>query len=715
MNPSSVGAPTRPAAWREALCALPEGSRVVVRLPGGDALADILLTCFDHRLVSVPLHPRATDAEVAEFAERVSASAIVDADGAGVRVTARAGDHDHPDARGLAFIIFTSGSTGRPKGVMLGRDAVLGNAAKVAALHGFAEDRPHATCLPLFHVNALVMSLLGTHLTRAPLVLQARFSPAEYFAMIDASGARTASIVPALLQELVRVGPPWPARLDYLITAAAPLSSDLAARFHRRYGPRLRQGYGMSEAVNFSFVMPSLDDAAFVQEYVERVPPVGVPLPGTEFELRDGEVLLRSPDLMSGYWEDPAATAAAIDGAGWLRTGDLGELRDGLLVLRGRRVETINRGGEKYHPVDVETRWRAAGLDGEFVAVPVAEPTLGQEIGLVARDGDLASLRAVFNDRRVRPAVVRTDELLTTDTGKPRRRAMGEQLAARQDSAEQYGELLDYACGVAMKIISSPHKPACAQAMHMHNQMVALVDAHQDSGREPTYPRTGAHDCFDALVDFWPELADGSASGEEMMRRHGGLWKRFNSQWPLVSYAELMAEVLKAGGFLRGRVLELGSGVGNTTSLIDGLVDGEFVFSDRVPRLVERGRWQGRGVVYDLDEQPPAGIGRFDTIMATNVLHCVADKDKTLRRLHGLLADGGRLIVSEGASPTTADGTPWALDYLCSLWGGWWDRGGFRSRWEWLSMFEAVGLHHGGFSALRAGRHDLGGVVWASK
>jgi long-chain acyl-CoA synthetase len=705
----------RPHEWRAALSVLPENSRIVIRLPNGETLADVVRTCFDHRLVSVPVHPRADDAEVSDYADRVQASAIVDGREDAVRVTAIDGKPDHQDARGLAFIIFTSGSTGRPKGVMLSRAAVIGNATKTAELHGFSPDRPHGTCLPLQHVNALAMSLLGTHLTSTPLVLQGRFSSAGYFAKLDAEGARTASIVPSLLRELLRVRPAWPERLDYLITAAAPLPSELAAEFHRAYGPRLRQGYGMTEAVNFSFVMPTLDDAAFVDQYIEHTPPVGLPLPGTELSLRDGEVWLRSPDLMSGYWEDPVATAAALDADGWLRTGDLGELRDGFLVLRGRGVEVINRGGEKYYPVEVEARWRAAGLSGDFVVVPVAERSLGQEIGLVVRDGDLSRVRSVFDDRKVRPAVVRSGELLTTETGKPRRRAMGEELAARRDSAEQYEEILDYAYETAQRIISSPHKPACAQAAHMHNQAVALVHSHRASGRPAAHPRTAAHETFDALAEFWPELAAGSGSGEEMMHRLPGLWKRFMKEWPLVSYAEIMAEVLKAGGFLKGRVLELGSGVGNTTSLISGHVDGEFVWSDRVPQLVERGEWEGRGVVFDLDDEPPAGIGLFDTIMATNVVHCVADKDKTLRRLQSLLNEGGRLILSEGASPTTAEGTPWALDYVCSLWGGWWDRGGFRTRWEWMSMFEKAGLRPGGFSALLAGRHDLGGVVWASK
>ncbi|MFE7334967.1 AMP-binding protein [Streptomyces griseus] len=705
--------------WVDSLRALPEGARVVIRLPNGGALAEVLLACFDLRLVSVPVHPRSTDAEVAQLIDRVYASAVVGTPKSApglIRITKpHGGRPDHEDARGLAFIMFTSGSTGRPKGVMLSRDAVTGNASKVAALHGFSPERPHATCLPLYHVNALMMSLLGTRLTGAPLVLQSRFSPAGYFAELASKGVRTASIVPALLHELVRVRPAWPDSLDYLITAAAPLSSDLAAEFHRLYGPRLRQGYGMTEAVNFSFVTPMLDDSEFVRQYVEHAPPVGLPLPGTEFELRSGEVWLRSPDLMAGYWEEPAITAETIDQDGWLRTNDMGELRDGLLVLRGRRVETFNRGGEKYYPIDIEARWRSAGLSGEFAAVPVGDPALGQEIGLVFEKNDIAQLRAVFNDRRVRPAVATSGEVLTTDTGKLRRREMGLPLAVRRDNAEQYEEILDYARATAVKIISSPHKPDCAQAAHMYNQAVSLVHTHPESDRPAVHPRTAAHECFDALAEFWPVLADGSGSGEEMMHQHRGLWARFNTQWPLVSYAELMADVVKSGTFLHGRVLELGSGVGNTTSLIDGHVKGEFVWSDRVPQLVERGRWQGRGIVFDLDEEPPVGLGQFDTIMATNVLHCVADKEKTLRRLTALLNDGGRLILSEGASPTTTEGTPWALDYLCSLWGGWWDRGGFRTRWEWMAMFEQAGLRPGGFSALHAGRHDLGGVVWASK
>lgn len=276
------------------------------------------------------------------------------------------------------------------------------------------------------------MSLLGTHLTGAPLTLQAAFDPAYYFAALDASGARTASIVPALLADLLEVGPDWPDGLEYLITAAAPLTSDLARRFHRRYGARLRQGYGLTEAVNFSFTTPRLDDSEFRAQYLERTPPVGAPLPDTELRLESGEVWIRTPDLMTGYWQDSHTTAAAVTDDGWLRTGDLGELRDGLLVLRGRAGERINRGGEKHYPLDLEHGWRGAGLSGRFAAVAVDEPALGQDIGLVATEQPVSTVRALYERAPLRPSAVQFGGFLATPTGKPRRAAMSRGLAARR-------------------------------------------------------------------------------------------------------------------------------------------------------------------------------------------------------------------------------------------------------------------------------------------
>ncbi|HTZ44972.1 MAG TPA: AMP-binding protein, partial [Jatrophihabitans sp.] len=321
---------------------LPAGSRVLTRLPSDRSLARLLLALYDRHLVAVPVDPRLPGAEADRLADRVGAALTVSRGAAGLDLS----DGEPADAAEgaeLAFVMFTSGSTGTPKGVTLSRTAVELNADWVARLHGFGPDRPHGTCLPLYHVNALMMSLLGTRRAGGELVL-APSAPQAYFAELARHGVRTASIVPALLHRLVEDGPDWPDSLDYLITAAAPLSSDLAARFARRYGPRLRQGYGLSEAVNFSFTMPLLDAEAFQAEYLEQVPPVGVPVGDTELRLLDGEVLLRTPARTHGYWRDPEATARLLDADGWLHTGDLGELRGDYLVLTGRRSEVINRG-----------------------------------------------------------------------------------------------------------------------------------------------------------------------------------------------------------------------------------------------------------------------------------------------------------------------------------------------------------------------------------
>ncbi|MFJ5798415.1 class I adenylate-forming enzyme family protein [Streptomyces decoyicus] len=596
-----------------ALAELPAGARVVIRLPNGRALADVLLACFDLHLVAVPLHPRATDRAVAEIAERVSATALVDIHG--LHRTALPDIHAAPDD--LAFIMFTSGSTGPQKGVMLSRRAVLGNAAKTAALHGLAPERPHGTCLPLYHCNALVMSLLGTHLTGTPLTQQAAFDPAGYFAALDAAGARTASIVPALLADLLEVGPDWPDGLEYLITAAAPLTSDLARRFHRRYGPRLRQGYGLTEAVNFSFTMPRLDDAEFRDQYLEHVPPVGAPLPDTELRLESGEVWIGTPDLMTGYWQDRRTTAATVTDDGWLRTGDLGELRDGLLVLRGRAGERINRGGEKHYPLDIEQGWRRAGLSGRFAAVAVDEPALGQDIGLVATEQPVSAVRELYERTPLRPAALQFGGLLATSTGKPRRKAMSRVLAARRLAPARYERLLRYAAATAHDLLRSGAE---------HSGLRAL--ATQAEGR-PHAHEEAVFGAFDFLREHWHHEDDAE------LPRAKAHWRTILlTEWPLAVHGELAAEVSARHGF----------------------------------------------------EGPPVPFGteaRFG---------------------------GGTLLVLPHGPP--ADGPVWPLGPLLSFLDGS-PADGEADRWTRLTRLRARGFPTTGCSVLRAGRHDLGGVLWA--
>ncbi len=698
--------------WQAALNGMPRCARAVVCGPSGAELAEVIGECLDRALVTVPVEPHAGEARIAEITDRVAASIVIDGRGGRWSTRPVLGNPRHPQAAGLSFVIFTSGSTGVPKGVMLGWDSVSGNASKVASILGIAPDRPHATCLPLFHVNALMMSLVGTRVTGAPLVICGRFSPQEYFREIAQASAVTAAVVPALLHRIVQARPRWPDSLECLITAAAPLDRDLAERFYRAYGPRLRQGYGLSEAVNFSFMMPMLDAADFRAQYLRRRPPVGVALPATEMVLDKGEVVLRTPDVMRGYWCDPTATRAVLGPDGWLRTGDLGEMRDGFLVLRGRRDDVINRGGEKLYPLDVESKWRQAGLAGGGVAVPVPTGELGQDIGLVLAGGSLPDMRRLQVSPRTAPIAVELGALLTTSTGKLRRREMGRRLAGRHEDPARYRELLAYARQVAAAIAASPARPEGARANRLRAHAVSLAQCGPAGQPAEAATRSAAHDALDLLAGYWPTIARAAGDGTSMMRQRPGLWRRLMTEWPMGGYAELACAVLRARALLRGRVLEVGSGVGNTTSLIAPLVRGSFIWSDRNPELVARGTWPGRGVVFDFDRPPPEDLGHFTAIVATNALHCAADKRASLAWLRSLLARDGTLVLAEGSSPTTTDGMPWALDFLFCAFDGWWDRTGFLTRWEWLCLLEEAGFGGLGYGVLRAGRHDLGGVVW---
>ncbi|MFE0043043.1 class I adenylate-forming enzyme family protein [Streptomyces albireticuli] len=599
---------------------------MVIRLPNGRELADVLLACFDLRLVAVPLHPRTPDRAVTGIAERVSAAALVD-----VRGPHRTGLPDDRTApEDLAFIMFTSGSTGPQKGVMLSRRAVLGNAAKTAALHGLTPDRPHGTCLPLYHCNALVMSLLGAHLTGTPLTLPTAsgstasgptaFDPVGYFAALDAAEARTASIVPALLTDLLEAGPDWPDGLEYLITAAAPLTSDLARRFHRRYGPRLRQGYGLTEAVNFSFTMPRLDDAGFRDQYLEHTPPVGAPLPETELRLERGEVWIRTPDLMTGYWQDSRTTAATLTDDGWLRTGDLGELRDGLLVLRGRAGERVNRGGEKHYPLDIEQGWREAGLSGRFAAVAVDEPTLGQDIGLVATEQPVADVRDLYERAPLRPSAIQFGGFLATPTGKPRRTAMSRGLAARRLAPARYERLLGHAAAIAHDLLRTGAENPGLRAL-----AASTGDNRPQPGSEVVF---GA---LDFMREHWHDEDDAELS------RAKARWHRtLLTEWPLAAHMELVAEVAARHGF-------------------------EF-------------------------EGSPVPLGT-----------------------EAHFGDSSLIVLPHGPA---ADGPVWPLGPLLSFLDD--STGdGATDRWAWLTRLREKDFPATGCSVLRAGRHDLGGVLWA--
>ncbi|MEU6743652.1 class I SAM-dependent methyltransferase [Streptosporangium sandarakinum] len=279
----------------------------------------------------------------------------------------------------------------------------------------------------------------------------------------------------------------------------------------------------------------------------------------------------------------------------------------------------------------------------------------------------------------------------------------------------RYAELWRYARSIAESIIRDAHPPGTARALQIHRAALSLHHAPERAAPQGGVPRTAAHDVLDILAKEWPRLATGRLDGADLMRARPGLWRRLMTEWPMMEYADLLLETLEKPGAEPTSILEVGCGVGNTTARLATRYGARLVWSDREPSLVRPHRWPGQGRVFDFDADPPSDLGPFTVVVATNALHCAADVNRTLSRIRRLLEPGGTLLMAEGSSPTRADGTPWALDLLFSAFDGWWNRSGFLTRAEWTDALTAQGFTDIGFTALKAGEDDLGGVMWATE
>ncbi len=692
---------------RESISSMSPGTRIALKMLSDAALAETLLLCFRSSLVTIPIDPEMSVVQT-EFVLSHSLAHFL-FDGVSLKELRTVAPLSPSEDR---FIVYTSGSTSEPKGVVLTRDAVEHNARAVALQHGFKNGSVHASCLPFYHCNAIFMSLIATCLHGADLLVVPKFEPISYFEAIDESGAQTASIVPALLEKLVAAKPEWPACLKYLITAAAPLSSRLAKKFFDLYGARLVQGYGMSEAVNFSAVMPLLNEEDFIANYIQRHPPVGVALPGTDLRLVNGEVQTRGPHLMRGYWCNASATLEAFTSDGWLKTGDLGIFRGEFLELRGRSKEVINRGGETIYPVDVQEEWGQLGGGSACVAVSVASAILSDDIGLITPHRlDLAFLKRL-DKGRFAPAVVCEAPLKMTSTGKPKRKAMSAGLISFLEDAVMYDAVFRSAIELAESIeskIASGEKPLTAQSRFVARELKTLAGCRV---RIPNKARAegAAAELLSLIDDNWKCFASGLITGEEMMRSCPGLWERLMTEPPMGTYASAASDLLASKSLLDAKTLEFGAGVGNTSRLIRIGSNAVLTRTDKCPRLLEKHNYGGFSAGFDFDA--PGEWTGLDTIFGVNALHCAKDIKASLSHLRTMLNPGGTLLIGEG-QPMVRDGEPWVLNAAFGIFDGWWDRGGFVSREKWIQAIYAAGFERIGYSKIRAGSRDLGGLMWA--
>ncbi|MCA9117323.1 MAG: AMP-binding protein [Planctomycetaceae bacterium] len=281
----------------------------------------------------------------------------------------------------IACILPTGGTTAAPKAVLLSHRNLVANAVQQRHWTGgrMGED-VFLAVLPFFHCYGLSASLLTGTAMAATLVMHHRFSAQLVPRLIERHQATVLHAVPAMLAALNERLEKHPSDLSSLlwcISGGAPLPADVAHAFSLHSGARVVEGYGLSEASPVTHVGPP--------DGTSRPGTIGRPLAGTEARIVDletgerelaagetGELVIRGPQVMQGYLDNPAATARAVRN-GWLHTGDVATVDpDGLFRIVDRRHDLILTNGFSVFPADVETvlRQHPDVLDAAVIGVP---------------------------------------------------------------------------------------------------------------------------------------------------------------------------------------------------------------------------------------------------------------------------------------------------------------------------------------------------------
>ena len=333
----------------------------------------------------------------------------------------------------VSDILYTSGTTGRSKGAMSSHRQALGVADAWAACGGLNEHDRYLVINPFFHSFGYKAGILAATLRGATILPQRTFDVRETLRLIEDERISVLPGAPTIFQVLLDA--PERAQHDLsslrlAVTGAASVPVVLVERMQAELGfDTVLTAYGLTEAVVATMSLP--EDPP---EVVART--VGRPAAGFEVQLGEGgEVLLRGPNLMLGYLDDPAATAEAIDADGWLHTGDVGELTEsGHLKIVDRIKDMYICGGFNVYPAEVE---QVLGrLDGvaEAVVIGVPDPVYGEVGKAYLRTRTALSTEDVLsyckenlaNYKRPRYVEFR-DEVPRTPSGKVLKRVLREE------------------------------------------------------------------------------------------------------------------------------------------------------------------------------------------------------------------------------------------------------------------------------------------------
>jgi long-chain acyl-CoA synthetase len=285
----------------------------------------------------------------------------------------------------LATLMYTSGTTGKPKGAMLTHANVLANAAMGAELLPLVAGERVGMLLPLFHVNAQIVTCVIPMMVGCEVAIWERFSASKFWQTVEELKPVALSAVPTILSAVLHTAnaPSGRTSLRYIICGAAPLSRELLEAFEERFEIRILEGYGLTESTCVSSLNPY---------YGARKPgSIGLAVRGQEMKIVDpdgssvsdgelGEIVVKGPNVMAGYLRNEEATAKTIRN-GWLHTGDVGYVdSDGYFFIVDRAKDMIIRGGENIYPREIEEVLYGHPGILECAVIGVPDEVRGEEV-----------------------------------------------------------------------------------------------------------------------------------------------------------------------------------------------------------------------------------------------------------------------------------------------------------------------------------------------
>ncbi|MBZ0111744.1 MAG: long-chain fatty acid--CoA ligase [Thermoanaerobaculia bacterium] len=265
------------------------------------------------------------------------------------------------DGEDLFALLYTSGTTGHPKGVMIPHRMVIANAFNTITGWQLTSEDISPVFTPLYHTGGLMAFMVPLFVIGGTVVLHRGFEPVEVLNTIESEGCTVVLGVPAIWKMLLEASEFETVDLDrvrWFISGGAPLPHYLIEAYQKK-GVPFKQGFGMTEVGVNCFAMS-------VEDSYRKAGSVGQPMMFTQVRLIDeegadvpegevGELLFRGPHVCRGYWNQPAATATALDADGWFHSGDQARRdNEGFYTIAGRQKDMIISGGVNVYPAEIE-------------------------------------------------------------------------------------------------------------------------------------------------------------------------------------------------------------------------------------------------------------------------------------------------------------------------------------------------------------------------